>query len=46
MEKSNTYYDALKQTRGSWNGLNPITKIIPNKKKIADKKSCRKKIDL
>ena len=46
MEKSNTYYDALKQTRGSWNGLNPVTKIIPNKKKIADRNTCRKKSNL
>ena len=45
MQKLGTY-DAMKQLRGSWNGVNPVTKVIPNKKKNANKKLCRKKIDL
>lgn len=45
MKKLDTY-DAMKQLRGSWNGVNPVTKVIPNKKKKANKKMCRKKIDL
>ena len=44
--KELTSYDAIKQMRGSWNGVNPITKIIPNKKKKrASKNKCRKKVD-
>lgn len=39
-------YNAMKKIRGSWNGINPVTKIIPNKKKNANKKRCREKIDL
>lgn len=42
--KQLTSYDAMRQTRGSWNGVNPITKIIPNKKKLKDKIKCRKKV--
>ena len=45
MQKLDTY-NAMKQLRGSWNGVNPVTKVIPNKKKNANKKLCRKKIDL
>lgn len=29
--------------RGSWFGVNPQTKIVPNKKKEQNKKSCRRK---
>lgn len=43
--KELTSYDAIKQIRGSWNGVNPVTKIIPNKKKRASKNKCRKKVD-
>lgn len=39
-----TNYEILKKIRGSWNGINPITKIIPNKKKQKNKKECRKKV--
>ena len=46
MEKSNGYYDALKKTRGSWNGVCPVTKVIPDKKKLADRNTCRKKSNL
>ena len=45
MQKLDTY-GAMKQLRGSWNGVNPVTKVISNKKKNANKKMCRKKIDL
>jgi hypothetical protein len=43
--KELTSYNAIKQMRGSWNGVNPVTKIIPNKKKQASKNKCRKKVD-
>lgn len=30
-------------SRGSWGLVNPVTKVIPNKKKQANKNQCRKK---
>lgn len=30
------------KTRGSWFGVNPCTKVIPDKKKESKKKACRK----
>lgn len=30
--------------RGSWFGVNPQTKVVPNKKKEQNKKSCRGKV--
>jgi hypothetical protein len=38
-------YDILKHIRKDWNGISPITKIIPNKKRELNKKKCRQKID-
>lgn len=32
-----------KAQRGTWFGVNPQTKVIPDKKKQADKKACRQK---
>ena len=26
-------YDAIRKIRGDWGAINPVTKIIPNKKK-------------
>jgi hypothetical protein len=43
--KELTSYNAIKQMRGSWNGVNPVTKIITNKKKQASKNKCLKKVD-
>lgn len=31
-------YNSIKQIRGDWNGVNPVTRIIPNKKKYNRKK--------
>lgn len=30
---SNPTYEVIRKMRGDWNGVNPVTKIIPNKKK-------------
>lgn len=33
-----TFLDAIQSQRGSWNGVNPVTKIIPDKTKYFRKK--------
>lgn len=33
ISNSNSTYEVIKKIRGDWNGVNPVTKIIPNKKK-------------
>ena len=33
MKNKNTTYETLRHMRGSWGNVNPVTKIIPNKKK-------------
>lgn len=33
MKKKEKVPDYIKRQRNDWNGVNPITKIIPNKKK-------------
>ena len=33
-----TFLDAIKSQRGSWNGVNPVTKVIPDKTKYSRKK--------
>ncbi len=38
-------YKGLKQLRSQWM-LNPITKIIPNKKKQQNKRKCKEKINM
>ena len=43
--KQLSIHEVIKQSRGSWNGINPTTKIIPDKKKGANKKKCRERID-
>ena len=30
---NNSTYETLRHMRKDWNGVNPVTKIIPNKKK-------------
>ena len=30
---SNPTYEVVRKIRGDWNGVNPVTKIIPNTKK-------------
>lgn len=27
-----TQFELMRKMRGSWNGLNPVTRVIPNKK--------------
>ena len=27
-----TQFELMREMRGSWNGLNPVTRVIPNKK--------------
>lgn len=39
----NGYYEAAKQIRGTWGNINPVTKIVPDKKKF-NKKKTRKKL--
>lgn len=31
--KNNSSYNAWKKMRGDWGAINPVTKVIPNKKK-------------
>lgn len=38
-------YNADKKTRKDWNGVNPITKVIPNKKKNPKTKHKGKEFD-
>ena len=38
-------HQVLNSMRRDWNGVNPVTKIIPDKKKQKNKKTCRKKVD-
>ena len=32
-KEQNVTFETIKKMRGDWNGVNPVTKIIPNKKK-------------
>ena len=32
-QNTNSTYETLKHIRKDWNGVNPVTKVIPNKKK-------------
>ena len=36
--KENPTYESARRIRGSWNGINPVTKIIPDKTKYTRKK--------
>lgn len=42
--KSN-FYEMCKKVRGDWNGLNPSTRIIPNKKKYSRKQKYKQKFE-
>jgi hypothetical protein len=33
ISNSNPTYEVIKKIRGDWGNINPVTKIIPNKKK-------------
>lgn len=41
----NKTYETFKKVRKDWNGLNPSTKIIPNKKKYFRKEKHKKKFE-
>lgn len=41
-EDKNSTYEAARHLRGSWNGVNPVTKIIPDKTKYSRKKKHKK----
>lgn len=32
-KEKNTTYETIRKIRGDWGNVNPVTKIIPNKKK-------------
>lgn len=32
-----TQFELMRRMRGSWNGLNPVTRVIPNKKAYSRK---------
>ena len=32
-KEENTTYETIRKIRGDWGNVNPVTKIIPNKKK-------------
>lgn len=36
--KENSTYEAARRIRRDWNGVNPVTKIIPDKTKYTRKK--------
>ena len=41
--KTKDKYKKYHASRGSWGNVNPITKVITNKKKEKNKKECRRK---
>lgn len=38
-------YEANKKIRKDWNGINPVTKVIPNKKKDKNVKHKKKELE-
>jgi len=32
-KKNNSTYETIRKIRGDWGNINPVTKVIPNKKK-------------
>ena len=32
-KETNTTYEVVRKMRGDWGAINPVTKVIPNKKK-------------
>lgn len=32
-KETNTTYEVVRKIRGDWGNVNPVTKVIPNKKK-------------
>lgn len=37
-ERENLTFKAARRIRNDWNGVNPVTRIVPNKKKYQRKK--------
>lgn len=33
IKKNNSTYETIRKMRGDWGNINPVTKVIPNKKK-------------
>jgi len=44
-KETNTTYEIVRKIRGDWGAVNPITKVIPNKKKNPKTKHKRKEYD-
>ena len=44
-KEANTTYEVVRKMRGDWGAINPVTKVIPNKKKNRKEKHKRKEYD-
>lgn len=42
----NKTYETFKKIRKNWNGLNPSTRIVPNKKNILEKKNTKENLKM
>lgn len=41
----NKTYETFKKIRKNWNGLNPSTRVVPNKKKYSRKEKYKRKFE-
>lgn len=44
-KETNTTYEVVRKMRGDWGNVNPVTKVIPNKKKNPKTKHKGKEYD-
>ena len=44
-KETSTTYEIVRKVRGDWGAVNPVTKVIPNKKKDHKIKHKRKEYD-
>lgn len=44
-KETNTTYEVVRKMRGDWGAVNPVTKVIPNKKKNPKTKHKGKEYD-
>ena len=44
-KETNTTYEVIRKIRGDWGAVNPVTKVIPNKKKNTKTKHKGKEYD-
>ena len=44
-KETNTTYEVVRKMRGDWGAVNPVTKVIPNKKKNTKTKHKGKEYD-